>query len=198
VYLYAAQSAGETDKASVVQRDMAVTESIAVLIFDIDIQQAGDISGGDKQSMLVDIVKLADFPQLKFSSRVRLYFIKNKRGKIGIPLSNKPKGSKGLHVAPSLGHWKADPVGFGIGKLCDDMVKGGPKIVNGVSNDGWNFRWIRGSQIDLNRICSGLTIFLGKDYGEVRFEEGHNCKHKFLEMTVCPLNLETRASKLHG
>src|SRR5262249_23621501 len=131
-------------------------------------------------------VKLADFPDFKFSSRVRLYFIKDKRGKIGIPISNKPKGLKGLHVAPSLRCWEADPVRFGIGKLCDDVIEGGSKIVNGIANDGGNFRWIRGSQVDLDGICSGLTIFLGKDYGEVRFEEGHDCKHKFLEMTVCP------------
>jgi hypothetical protein len=192
VYLHAAQSTDEPNQVAMRHGDVAVSKSIAALVFDIDLHQASNVHGGNEQFMLVDIVKLADFPQLKLPSRVRLYFVENKRGKIGIHLSNKPKGLKGLHVAPSLGHWKADPIGFGIGKLCDDMIESGAEIVNGISNDGRDFRWIRGRQIDLNRICSGLTVFLGNDYGEVRFEEGHNHMHKFLEMTVCPRDLKAR------
>lgn len=189
VYLYPAKALGEADDMTVYERDMAVSKSVAALVFDIDIEKARDIQGGNEEFMLVDIVKLADFPDLKLSSRVRLYLIENEGGKIGIHVPDKPKGGRGFHVAPSLARWKADPVGFGIGKLYDDVIKRGSQIVDGVSNDGRNLRWVRGRQIDLDRICSGITIFLGADYGEVRFQEDHDCLHEFAEMAFCPIHL---------
>jgi hypothetical protein len=197
VYLHLAHSGNDRSDSALRHGNEIVHKSIAMLVFDIETPKAGKIDGWNEKFVLVDIVKLADLPELKLSSRVRLYFIKDEGGKIGIPIPDRPKTGKGLHVAPSLGHWKAQPIRFGIGELYDDMVECGSQVVNGIANDGRYLRWIRGRRIDLERICSGIPVFVGADYGKVVcVENGHDCTHEFAEMAFCPRDLQSCSQEL--
>lgn len=169
--------------------DKGACDTVAAVIFNVDTMQGGNGNDRNEELVLVDVVKLCQFPNLKLSSRVRLYFIKEEAGKARKLPPYRFVNGRGFYIRSTLPDREADPVRIEAGELYDDVIKRRPKIVHNIANDGWKHGWIRGGRIHLDKIAAGITIFLDGQFAEVRLKEGYDRFCILANVAVGPFDL---------
>jgi hypothetical protein len=188
VYLDLSEPLREVQNCPLLNAEANLAEPIAALVFDVHPGKATDIHGRDEESMLVDIVKCTQFPDLKLTSLVRLYFINDMRGKIGQGFLYRSVIGGALNVVPFFAGRHGRPIVTGS-ELNNDVVEGRSKVMNCITNNERDFGWKRGGRVYLDAIVPRLRILLNMQSAEVSFEEGYNNRQKILDVAVGPLNL---------
>lgn len=189
VYLDLAVASDEALDSSLQNRRVSDLENIAVLIFDLEVHEAGDIDRRDDELVLVDVVQFPQFPDLKLASRVRLYFVENELGEIGQGLLYRSIGGRfKFHVVPFFTSRETQPIYVDARNINDDVVECRPQVMNCIPDNERDLGWKRGGRVDLERISAGITIFLGDQFAEVRLQEGRDYVHKLMDVAVGPMN----------
>lgn len=190
VYFYLSGAAArELQHRSLFDGNKGICNAVAAIVFNVQAEKSGNLGDGDEELVLVDVVKLRQFPDLKLASRVRLYLIEDE---IGEPWQLAPYRFvplRGFYLGSFLFDRKADPIRIDAGKIHHDIIEGRPQIVNSVPNDHGEFGWVRGRRIDLDKIVSGLTVLLDGNFAEVRLKEGNDRLYVLANVAVAPFNL---------
>lgn len=160
----------------------------AVLVLHYQAGDAGDVKCRDNEFVFVDIVQLAQFPNTKLTSLIGLYFFENEVGEVGDGFFYRSVGGRfACHIVPFFAGRQINSVI--TGKLDNDIIKRASKVMNSVPDNERDLGWIRGSQVDLNNLCSGFRVFLNDHAVEVCLQEGRDNGYKLIDMAVGPLNL---------
>src|SRR5215472_4099023 len=93
-----------------------ISNPVAAVVFNVQAEKGGDFGNGDEELVLVDVVKLCQFPNLKLTSRVGLYLIEKEVGKL----------RHLRHIAWYLGEASTSPRSFPTGRL----IQSGSRPVN--------------------------------------------------------------------
>ncbi len=73
--------------------------------------------------------------------------------------------------------------------LDNDMIKRGPHIMNGISDNERNLGWRRADRFHINEALPGIRVDIGAETVEITLKKGLEGGFKLLDVAVGPLNL---------
>jgi hypothetical protein len=161
--------------------------ALSALIFHFHPESMGFGDRRKDQAMLVDTIKLGKFPEVKSTSMVRLYLVKNELCKTGEGrLYRSVMCGLQYYIVPRFADGQGDPVH--AGNSDDDVVERGSQIMDSVPDYQRNAGWELCNADDLDTLCSGLEIVLDHRSCEVRLQKGAVLAEKLADVVLGPLS----------
>lgn len=160
-------------------------KTLAALIFNAHPGSKGLVDRRNDQAMLVDTIKLGEFPQQKLTSLVRLYHVENELRELGHSRLYRSVMSGRYYLVPRFGRGQRHPF---LAGYCDhDVIECGSQVMNDISDNERDTGWELCHGDSLDALLSGLGIVLNRQSCEVRIQKGAALTEKFVDVVLGPL-----------
>ena len=149
-------------------------------------------SANDEMSVLVDIIQLVDQPEGLAPSIIRLGSVDEFfRARIdSLYLSQKLGFVFGRDIVNGELVRLARCSAVGLNELPNQMIEGGPQVVNGIADDAGKIVREFGQDFDPKDCASRLRVLLGNDSVTVGFAKGDKSLLKIVDVMFGPFDLE--------
>jgi hypothetical protein len=184
-YLHLAGNPDGVQNAAFVDNKRHIDKLISVLIFCANPSQGLDRGNRDEELVLVDVVQLPNFPDIKVPSAVRLYLVTNEDCEIGEGSLYRSEILGGYKILPFVPYRERNSVIVFPDKEGCDIIEGASEIVNCIADDKGRIQWGIGNRIQLKQILPGISV----QFAEVRIEERFKDVIQLVDVAVGPLNL---------
>ena len=141
---------------------------LAVVVLQAHTEQLTVLDAWNEQPMLVDVVRLAERPEVAVPSLVRLYHVKDDGLQIegGLLYFSQRNGLSKL--VPRLVHRKVRPLVTIPDNLAGNVVQRSAQVVDGIANVQSDGRWKRLGDAETKLIFSKLRFVLHEQFMDAR------------------------------
>lgn len=162
---------------------------VMVLVYNHHICKTGHGEGRHKQSVLVDVIDVREFPYIALPSLVRLYFVENELRdfRSGLKYLSVFKGT--LNIVP-FGPFR-EIHSIVRNDTIRDMIESPLQVVDDVTDNDGNVIWRAAHKVDFQEVLTSARLMLDVDFAEICLPEVLHERIKLLDVAVGPLDFQS-------
>jgi hypothetical protein len=167
-----------------------IAKGVLALVYGANANHAPNVNDGNEESVLVEVVKLRDFPKMEVPSFVRLYRVHDEVGKIGEGFLYASQGpGVGYKLVPFFAYRERDPIIVLPNGVEGNVVEGRSEVVDNISDDKWNLGWKRAERGYLQKMLPWFSLTVHPDCAEFRIEKCVKDRLQIIDVAIGPLDL---------